>query len=307
VWFHFFPAGNIIAILRSQQMQTKPCEFTLKRNSVRIMVTLREEMRQNRLRDKIEQGELAIGTYVKLADPALVEIIGLSGFDAAFIDMEHSSFSLEMVQEMIRACDVVGITSLVRVPDNSPEIILRVLDAGAQAIQVPHIGNRKDAMAAVRAVRYAPLGERGLGAATRAARYGAVSLREHIERSNTDVVLAVMVEDKKAVENLEEIAGTEGIDLVAVGPVDLAQSMGVTDNRDPGFKKMIQGIALTLKRVGKARMTFPLNSPAFSLDASELQQMGVAYANCGPPDVRRLLDSYRQQVNEIRAQLERKT
>ena len=73
---------------------------------------------------------------------------------------------------MLRACDAVGISSLVRVPDNNPKTILRVLDMGAQGVQVPHIGGRYDALEMVKAVRYAPLGERGMGGPTRAARYG---------------------------------------------------------------------------------------------------------------------------------------
>ncbi|MFC1963785.1 HpcH/HpaI aldolase/citrate lyase family protein [Chloroflexota bacterium] len=260
-------------------------------------------MRKNRIKEKIRQGKLSIGTYVKLADPALVEIIGLAGFDAAFIDMEHTSFDLGLIQEMIRACDIVGITSLVRVPNNSHETILRVLEMGAQGIQVPHISDKEGARAAVRAVRYAPLGERGMGAATRAAQYGAIPLKEHVTTSNSEIILAVMVEDIEAVRHLEDIAAVEGIDLVAIGPADLTQSLGIADSRDPKLKKTIEEIALTLKRVGKARMTFPLNNPFFPLNAAELQRLGVAYANCGPPDVRRLLDSYRQQVQRIQAQL----
>ena len=88
-------------------------------------------MHKNRIKEKIEEGKLAVGTYVHLADPAVVEIIGLAGFDAAFIDMEHAGFDLQTVQEMIRACELVGISSLVRVPDNNPKSILRVLDIGA--------------------------------------------------------------------------------------------------------------------------------------------------------------------------------
>ena len=260
-------------------------------------------MRKNRVKDKIRQGKLAIGTYVGLADPAIVEIIGLAGFDAAFIDMEHSAFDFKVVQEMARACDLVGITSLVRVPDNNPKTILRVLEMGVQGIQVPHIANRDDALAAVQAARYAPLGERGMGGSTRAARYGAVPMREHMATSNSEILLAAMVEDKEAIEQLEEIASVEGLDLIAIGPSDLSQSLGVSDSRDPLLKKTIEGISATLRKVGKAKMTFPLNQASFPLNAVELQKLGVVYTNCGPPDVRRLLNSYQQQVKEIQAQL----
>ena len=84
----------------------------------------------NRVKDKIGRGELALGTYVSFTDPQIVEIIGLAGFDAAFIDMEHTGFDLPLIQQMIVAADLVGITSMVRVPDNDAKLILRLLDMG---------------------------------------------------------------------------------------------------------------------------------------------------------------------------------
>ncbi len=260
-------------------------------------------MHKNRVKEKIKQGELAIGTYVNLADPAVVEIIGLAGFDAAFIDMEHSAFDLKLVQEMIRACDLAGITSLVRVPDNNPKTILRILDMGAQGVQVPHIGGKEDAREMVRAVRYAPLGERGMGGPTRAARYGAIPSKEHLETSNSEIILAVMIEDSKAIDQLEDIASLEGVDLVTVGPTDLAQALGIPESQYTNLMDTIEEISAIVKNVGKARLSLPLNLPAFPLDVSQLKRLGVAYANCGPADVGRLLNSYQQQVREIKGQL----
>jgi 4-hydroxy-2-oxoheptanedioate aldolase len=254
---------------------------------------------KNKVKEKIRQGKLAIGTYVYLTDPAVVEIIGLAGFDAAFIDMEHSAFDFQL----IRACDLVGITSIVRVPDNNPKTILRVLEIGAQGIQVPHIAGKDAALDVVKAVRYAPLGERGMGGATRARRYGTVPSNVHIATSNSEILLIVMVEDMTAVSELEDIASIEGLDLIAIGPSDLAQSLGIFDSKDVRLKETIEEIAETIKRVGKAKMTFPINNPTFPLGAAELQRMGVAYTNCNPDDVSRLLNSYRQQVQDIRDQL----
>ncbi|UCD08576.1 MAG: hypothetical protein JSU79_09475 [Dehalococcoidales bacterium] len=259
-------------------------------------------MIKNKVKEKIRQGELAIGTYVSLTDPAVVEIIGLAGYDAAFIDMEHTAFDLSLVEQMVRACDLMGITSLVRVPDNNPKTILRVLESGAQGIQIPHIGGKEDAVSAVKAVRYAPLGERGMGGATRAARYGSITMVEHIATSNEEILLIVMVEDIAVVEQIEEIAAIDGIDLIAVGPTDLAQSLGL-ETTDPRYRQVIESISEKIRKVGKAKMAFPLNLSAFPLDATELKRLGVAYANCGPADVSRLLDSYRLQVREVRDQL----
>ena len=96
-------------------------------------------MRENRVKKVMREGKLALGTYVTFADPQIVEIIGLAGYDAAFIDMEHTDFDLRLVGEMIRAADLAGVTSIVRVPDNDEKLILRILDAGAEGIIVPHV------------------------------------------------------------------------------------------------------------------------------------------------------------------------
>jgi 2-keto-3-deoxy-L-rhamnonate aldolase RhmA len=260
-------------------------------------------MRENRVRNKMQQGQLAFGTYVSMRDPAIVEIIGLAGFDAAFIDMEHTAFNLETVEDMIRACDAIGITSFVRVPENNPKTILRILDAGAQAIQVPHISSVKDAREAIKAVRYPPLGKRGVGGPTRAARYGLVSPKEYMPASNADILLAVMIEDMGAVRQLAEIASLPGLDLIAVGPSDLSSALGVTDSKDPLLKKTIEGIVDTLIKTGKAKLTFPLGNAIYPVSVDELKQMGAAYSNCGPLDVNRLLISYQQQIKEIEAQI----
>ena len=153
------------------------------------------------------------------------------------------------------------------------------------------------------AVRHAPLGERGMGRSTRAARYGSISMKEHIETSNAEIVLIVMVEDKKAIDEIADIAAIDGLDLVAIGPSDLSQALGVSGKDEPLLKQTIEDIATTLKRVGKAKMTFPLNHTAYPLNVTELQRLGVAYCNAGPPDFQRLLGSYQEQVKEIKRQL----
>src|SRR3982074_126739 len=126
-------------------------------------------MQENRVKPIMNEGRLAPGTHTGgIADPQVVEIIGLAGFDAAFIDMEHTSFDLPTVQLMVMAAERVGITSIVRTPGFDPAFILRLLDMGVQATDRPHVNGAKGARAAVRAVRYAPLGERGMASGTRA-------------------------------------------------------------------------------------------------------------------------------------------
>ena len=235
-----------------------------------------------------------------------MEIIGLAGLDAAFIDMEHTSYDLRLVGEMIRAADLAGVTSVVRVPENNAKTILRVLEMGAQGIYIPHVEGVDGARQAVDAVRYPPLGHRGAAGSTRAADFGSVPWQEHMARSNDQVLLAVMVEDQKAIDELDEIAALDGLDLVAVGPTDLSETLGVTDATDPRMKAAVEDIAARIRKGGKAKMGFPMNHPACPLDAAELVQLGVGYSNMAPVPTSAVLAALRNGVNSVKEQLGRK-
>src|SRR6185437_8855886 len=135
-------------------------------------------MQKNRVKRIMNAGGLALGTHTGgIADPQIVEIIGLAGFDAAFIDMEHTAFDLHDVTQMVMAAERAGITSIVRTPGFDPAFILRLLDQG---IQGPHVSDPATAREAVKAVRYPPQGERGMAAGSRAAEFGKVALLDHM-------------------------------------------------------------------------------------------------------------------------------
>ena len=253
----------------------------------------------------VRDGGLALGTYTgTLASVGVVELIAQAGFDAAFIDLEHVALDFAQVQTLVLACERAGITPLVRTPGFDPATMLRLLDMGVPALQVPHIANAEAARQAVQAARYPPLGERGLMATSRAAAYGSVPLQEHMQRSNDEVLLAVMVEDLAAVEQIEAIAGTPGVDLVAIGPSDLSRALGLTGQPDhPRLAETIEEIARAVKASCNARLTLPLDHPAFPRSADELRALGVGYANCGPAPEVRLLRSLKEQTARVREQL----
>ena len=190
-------------------------------------------MNENRVKRVMREGGLAIVSHVGFSDPAVVEIIAAAGFDGAFIDMEHSAFDMRTVGEMIRVADLCGITPIVRVPENNPKTILRILDAGAQGIQVPHIEGVEGAKRAIAAVRYPPDGERGGAGSTRAAGYGGVPWTEHMRTSNEEILLIIMTEDKRGLDEIEEIAALDGVDIISLGPTDISTALGMTDPNDP--------------------------------------------------------------------------
>jgi 4-hydroxy-2-oxoheptanedioate aldolase len=259
-------------------------------------------MLENRVKRIVREGGLALGTYTgTLASVGVVELIAQAGFDAAFIDLEHVALDFAQVQTLVLACERAGITPLVRTPGLDAGLILRLLELGVPAIQVPHIADAAAAREAVKAVRYPPLGARGLMATSRAAAYGSIPLEAHMERANREVLLAVMVEDLAAVEQVEAIAATPGVDLVAIGPSDLSRALGVTGQPDhPRLAETIERIARAVAASGNARLTLPLEHPACPRGAAELRALGVGYANCGSPPEVRLLRSLSEQIARVR-------
>ena len=256
-------------------------------------------MRQNRVKGLMREGKLAQGKYVSLADPQVVEIIGIAGFDAAFIDMEHTGFDLPLVEEMIRASDLAGVTSMVRVPDNDAKLILRILDMGAEGIIVPHVDGLEGAKRAVDAVRYPPLGERGGAGGTRAARFGSVPWNEHVRQSNDEIILSVMTEDDKGINDVEAIAALDGVDLVSIGPSDLSQALGVTDPTDSRLRDKVNEIAAQVKAIGKAKLQIPMNHAALPLNARDLMELGVGYTHVAPAPPAILMKQFMDSVSEI--------
>lgn len=255
-------------------------------------------MQENRVKRIMAAGGLALGTHVGgIADPQIVEIIGLAGFDAAFIDMEHTTFDLHDVQACVIAAELVGITPIVRTPGFDPALILRLLDMGVQGIQVPHVSDPQTAREAVAAVRYPPEGERGMAAGSRAADFGRVPIIEHMARSNREILLACMIEDTAAVERIEEIAAVPGVDLLAVGPSDLSRSLGVSGQPDhPRLVAAIDRIRAAVKTGAGARLALPLNHAAFPRNAAQLKELGAGYTNCAPTPEARLLRSMQEQA-----------
>jgi 2-keto-3-deoxy-L-rhamnonate aldolase RhmA len=128
--------------------------------------------KENRVKQKLCDGQIALGFICRTLSPVVVELIGLAGFDFAWLDMEHTTADFSTIEHLCRAADAVGIELLVRVPDQNPSTVLRALETGAGIVNVPEVKNRAEAEAVVRAAKFAPQGERGMSGSTRGLRYG---------------------------------------------------------------------------------------------------------------------------------------
>ncbi|HSR09938.1 MAG TPA: aldolase/citrate lyase family protein, partial [Thermodesulfobacteriota bacterium] len=199
-------------------------------------------MQVNTLKRKLREGRVCFGTFIRLG-PAAVEILGHAGWDFAVIDMEHGVFDFTNVEHMVRAARVAGITSLVRVPEPTPSVIMRVVDAGAEGVQVPQVDSAETARVVAQAARYFPEGKRGLCSYVRAAGYSAIAPDEHMATSNAEVLTVVHIEGKAAATQIDEILETPGIDVIFLGPWDLSQSLGVPGKtKDPRVIEVMEKV-----------------------------------------------------------------
>jgi 2-keto-3-deoxy-L-rhamnonate aldolase RhmA len=125
-----------------------------------------------------------------------------------------------------------------------------------------------------------------------------------MEQSNREITLAVMVEDLPAVEEIDAIASTEGIDIVAVGPSDMSRALGVGGTADhPKLVAVIERVGEAVRKGGVARLALPMNHPTLPRTAAQLRALGVGYTNCAPAPEVRMLKSMQAQVAEARGQL----
>ena len=195
--------------------------------------------------------QFTLGSWITLYHPSIVELMAPAGFEWLVVDIEHSVISLEQAQILILAIERSGPTSLVRVGSNDSVEIKKVMDAGAGGVIVPMVNSAEEAVRAVKAVKYAPQGYRGVGLA-RAQRWG-MKWDEHLKWLKEEAVVIVMVEHIEGVRNLPQILEVEGVDGILVGPYDLSGSLGVPGQFDhPEFLKALSEIKTRCQAKKKA-------------------------------------------------------
>ena len=178
------------------------------------------QLRENRIKRKLANGEVA--TFLMGHNTAnIVDFLGPLGFDGILIEGEHGPVDFADIPDVTRACDLWGMTSIVRVNINLPGVIYRSLDVGAQGVMSPHVNTADEARAIVDAAKFGPIGSRG--SATSRQGYG---VEDFFAVANDETLVIVLLEDIIAIENLMEILDVDHIDVFYVAPGDLAQSMG---------------------------------------------------------------------------------
>ena len=191
-------------------------------------------MRGNRMRAGVERGEVQIGTWVTLVrTPSILMLLQAAGVDYARVDMEHTAASIETIGEMAAMARALDFPIAVRPPVANREWITRLLDVGVWNIHCPQVESARHAAEIVAASRYAPRGLRGNGGLSAATEFRAGgTVAERRAFANREVFVTAMIETAAAFDELDEIAGMDGIDALTLGPADLAQDLGVFGTPD---------------------------------------------------------------------------
>ena len=183
------------------------------------------ELPKNKFKKALKAGKHQIGIWNSIAGNSVPELLATCGFDWVLIDTEHAPVETVEIQSSLHSISAYeNVSAVVRPAGNDPILIKRILDMGALTLLLPYIQTAEEAKDAVSYVTYGPNGMRGMAGMTRATRYGKV--KNYFKKASEEICLLVQVETVQAIDQLEAIALTPGIDGVFIGPADLSASMG---------------------------------------------------------------------------------
>lgn len=224
----------------------------------------------DKVREAITAGRATFGSWISISDSVSVEMMGKAGFDWVILDTQHGGINWDNLLPAIQALDLGGTRALVRVGWTDPMQIMRALDLGALGVVVPMVSTAEQALIAAQATRYPPQGVRSFGPVRNY--YGGTG-------SSQEPLCMVMIETAEAMENLDAIASTPGVDGLFVGPVDLALALGLgpaLQMPDRVFEAIDQVIA-ACRRHGKISGCAGLGAP----NAKQLMERGMQFLTLG--------------------------
>lgn len=211
-------------------------------------------IQENRLKLKLKAGQPSLGVISTSTDPQLAELFGLAGYDYYMLDAEHGLLHPDQAVNVIRACELTGMTPLVRIGTKDPKIVLQYLDAGMMGVMMPDLRNASEVRMLIEAVKYPPVGKRGVGI-SRASKYMAYSggAEKYIQFANEQTMVIPQFEDPALLDDFETMISQPYVDAVVIGPRDLSLNMGFPDGPNhPGVQKMIDAVFAICKKAGVA-------------------------------------------------------
>ncbi|WP_282449531.1 4-hydroxy-2-oxoheptanedioate aldolase [Roseibium sediminicola] len=231
----------------------------------------------NLFKAALKSGQAQMGCWVGLAETYAAEITATAGFDWLLIDCEHAPNDLRSMMDQLRVVEASDSKPVVRLPIGDTVLIKQFLDAGAQTLLIPMVESKQKAEELVRAVRYPPVGVRGVGAGlARASRFSAIP--DYLQTADREICLLVQVENRAGLAALDGILTVDGIDGVFIGPSDLAADMGhIGDPMHPDVVAAVMDALARIKAAGKAPGILTTNQD-FARTCLELGALFVATA-----------------------------
>lgn len=202
------------------------------------------------LKARLAAGDTLLGTFLKTPSPILVEVLSTCGLDLLCLDAEHAPFDRGDLDACIFAARAMGLPVIVRTPTAAAEHVLNALDCGADGVLLPHVRSASEAAAAARAAAYGP-GGRGYAGSSRAARYGLAAMPEHRAASAERTIVIAQIEDVEALDDVDAIAATPGIDALFVGRIDLTVALDAVSPDAPEVLAAVDRIVLAGRRADR--------------------------------------------------------
>jgi 4-hydroxy-2-oxoheptanedioate aldolase len=252
------------------------------------------------MKKKLKAGDFILGATMNFVSPEVVELVALAGFDYILFDGEHGPVDPSNLTPSVCAAERRGLTALARPPVNEPHVVLRFMDLGIHGLLMPHIDSAELATAAVKAIHYAPKGERGQGI-VRANDWGAIPSAEYLKQASEESLVLGLIESMEGVDDLERIVEVEGFDVVWIGASDLAQSMGMRgeSSKPADVARVVERVIRTAHKAGKWVGTGVT-------EASDIPRYRDMGASCFSMQVRRLIvNGGRDYIAEARGHLKK--
>ncbi len=207
------------------------------------------------IKEKVKSGQRVYGSMIRLQrNPAISFFAKNAGLDFLLFDCEHSHYNFETLHDIFVTGNAMGFDNFVRVAELSKDWISRALDAGATGIMVPMVETEEQAKEIVKWAKFPPVGDRGYGSGLAHSNYKAGGKHVEVMAGQNDRAIAIaQIETGLGVENADAIAGTEGIDVLLIGPNDLSISLGIPgDLMNQIELDAIAKVAAACKKHGKA-------------------------------------------------------
>ena len=209
-------------------------------------------LNKNFLKEKLESGKTVLGTWSVIPSTITTDIIASNNLDFIIIDAEHGPISFETAQEMAIVCESRNVSPVMRVGGINESDILRALDTGVHCIQIPNVNSKEDVESIVRLSKYPPIGKRGFSPFTRAGQYSINNSKILTKKANKNTLIAINIEGKEAIENIDDILAIKYIDIIFIGLFDLSKALGIPgDVENKKVTDYLKELTIKINNAGK--------------------------------------------------------